>query len=81
MYFTPTYASWLNLIERWFAALATAQLRRGTHQSVRALAKAIREFMKVHNTDGRPYMWMKSADEILASIKRFAQRTLRAQEA
>ena len=81
VHFTPTYASWLNLIERWFAALETAQLRRGVHRSVRALTTAIREFMDVHNTDGHPYVWTKSADEILASIKRFAQRTLRVHEA
>ena len=80
-HFTPTYASWLNLIERWFAALETAQLRRGVHRSVRALTTAIREFMDVHTTGGRPYVWTKAADDILASIKRFAQRTLRVQQA
>ena len=77
---TPTYASWLNLIERWFAALETAQLRRGVHRSVRALTAAICEFMDAHNADGRPFIWTKSADDILASIKRFAQRTLRVQQ-
>ena len=74
---TPTYASWLNLIERWFAALETAQLRRGVHRSGRALTAAICEFMDAHNADGRPFIWTKSSDDILASIKRFAQRTLR----
>ena len=77
---TPTYASWLNLIERWFAALETAQLRRGVHRSVRALTAAICEFIDAHNADGRPFIWRKSADDILASIKRFAQRTLRVQQ-
>lgn len=77
-HFTPTYASWLNLVERWFAALTTKQLRRGVHRSVRELIAAIREFIAVHNATGKPYVWVKSADEILASIARFAQRTLQA---
>ena len=80
VHFTPTYASWLNLIERWFATLETAQLRRGVHRSVRALTAAIYEFMDAHNADGQPFIWTKSADDILASIKRFAQRTLRVQQ-
>jgi transposase len=75
-HFTPTYASWLNLVERWFAALTTKQLRRGVHRSVRELIAAIREFIAVHNETGKPYVWVKTADEILASIARFAQRTL-----
>ena len=77
-HFTPTYASWLNLVERWFAALTTKQLRRGVHRSVRELIAAIREFIAVHNETGKPYVWVKTADEILASIARFAQRTLQA---
>ena len=77
-HFTPTYASWLNLVERWFGALTTKQLRRGVHRSVRELVAAIQEFIVVHNETGKPYVWVKSADEILASIARFAQRTLQA---
>ena len=75
-HFTPTYASWLNLVERWFAALETKQLRRGVHDSVRALETAIRDFITASNTAGRPYVWTKTADEILASIARFALRTV-----
>jgi hypothetical protein len=75
-HFTPTYASWLNLVERWFAALETKQLRRGVHDSVRSLESAIREFIDTSNTAGRPYVWTKTADEILASIARFALRTV-----
>lgn len=78
LHFTPTYASWLNLVERWFAALTTSQLRRGIYRSVVALERAIREFLAAHNATGRPFVWTKSADEILASIARFAQRTLAA---
>ena len=78
LHFTPTYSSWLNLVERWFAELTTRQLRRGVHRSVAALERAIREFLDQHNTAARPFVWTKSADEILASIARFAQRTLTA---
>ena len=74
-HFTPTYGSWLNLVERWFAELTTKQLRRGAHRSVRALEAAIHEFIDAHNTTGKPFVWTKTADEILASIARFAQRT------
>lgn len=77
-HFTPTYASWLNLVERWFAALTTKQLPRGVHRSVRELIAAIREFIDVHNETGKAYAWVKTAGEILASIARFAQRTLQA---
>jgi transposase len=76
VHFTPTYGSWLNLVERWFAELTNKQLRRGAHRSVRALDAAIREFIDAHNTTGKPFVWTKTADEILASIARFAQRTL-----
>src|SRR3990170_4201427 len=77
-HYTPTYSSWMNLVERWFSALTTKQLRRGVHRSVRELVAAIREFIDVHNETGKPYVWVKTADEILASIARFAQRTLKA---
>src|ERR1700691_711929 len=75
-HFTPTYASWLNLVERWFAALETKQLRRGVHDIVRSLESAIREFIDASNTVGQPYVWTKTADDILASIARFALRTV-----
>ena len=75
VHFTPTYSSWLNLVERWFAELTTKQLRRGVHRSVRALEAAIHEFIAAHNAQSAPFIWTKTADEILASIARFAQRT------
>ncbi|CAN5637143.1 IS630 family transposase [soil metagenome] len=75
-HFTPTYASWMNLVERWFSALTTKRLRRSAHRSVRELIATIEEFIAVHNETGKPYVWVKTADEILASIARFAQRTL-----
>jgi transposase len=75
VHFTPTYASWLNLVERWFAELTMKQIRRGTFRSVRQLKAAIQAFIDAHQADPRPFVWTKSADEILASIARFAQRT------
>jgi transposase len=75
VHFTPTYGSWLNLVERWFAELTNKQLRRGTHRSVMQLEAAIGEFIDAHQADPKPFVWTKTADEILESIARFAQRT------
>jgi transposase len=80
VHFTPTYGSWLNQIERWFAELTNKRIRRGTFRSVLALERAIKEFIEVHNEEPKPFVWVKSADEILANIARFAQRTLAAQD-
>jgi transposase len=76
VHFTPTYGSWLNMVERWFAELTNKQIRRGVHRSVTELEAAIREFMETHNDSPKPFAWTKSADQILASIARFAQRTM-----
>jgi len=75
-HFTPTYGSWLNMVERWFGELTNKQIRRGTYRSVHELERAIREFIDAHNSDCKPFVWTKTADNILASIARFAQRTL-----
>jgi transposase len=75
LHFTPTGASWLNLVERWFAELTQKQLRRGVHRSPRELEKAIREFLEVSNEDPKPFVWTKSADEILESVAAFCKRT------
>jgi transposase len=75
VHFTPTSASWLNQVERWFATLTQKQIRRGTHRSTRQLEQAIRQYLDTYNTDPRPFMWTKSADDILASIERFCLRT------
>jgi hypothetical protein len=74
--FTPTYGSWLNLVERWFAELTNQQIRRGSHRSVRELEAAITEILDPHNQTPRPFKWTKTADQILASIARFAHRTV-----
>ena len=78
VHFTPTYGSWINLVERWFAELTNKRIRRGVFRSVQELESAIREYIAVHNEDPTPFVWTKSADEILASIARYAQRTLAA---
>lgn len=75
MHFTPTYGSWINLVERWFAEITNKRIRRGIFRSVKELEAAIREYIEVHNEDPKPFVWTKSADEILASMARFAQRT------
>jgi len=77
LHFTPTYGSWLNQVERWFGLLTQRQIKRGTHRSVRELERAIRDFIHHHNRDPKPFQWVKTADEILASIARFAQLTVR----
>jgi transposase len=79
LHFTPTYGSWLNMVERWFAGLTTRQLRRGVHRSLAALERAIREYIEAQNGDSKPFVWTKTADDILASIARFATRTVAAQ--
>lgn len=78
LHFTPTHASWLNQVERWFGLLTQRQLRRGAHTSVAALKKAIHDFIAVHNDAPKPFNWTATADDILAKIARFAQRTLTA---
>jgi transposase len=74
LHFTPTSSSWLNLVERWFGELTTKLLRRGTHRSVSALNADIRAWMKTWNDDPRPYVWTKTADQILESIARYCDR-------
>lgn len=74
LHFTPTSASWLNLVERWFSLLTERQLRRGVHRSTRELEQAIKEFLAVHNTDPKPFIWTKTADQILESLARFCRR-------
>ncbi len=76
VHFPPTSASWLNQIERWFAELTRKQIQRGVHRSVAELEADIMAFIDAHNDDPKPYRWVKSADEILASVKRFCLKTM-----
>ena len=78
-HFTPTYSSWLNLVERWFALLSERQIKRASHRSTRELERDIRAFLKRTNEHPKAFIWTKSADQILASIRRFAQYTLQSQ--
>lgn len=75
LHFTPTYSPWINQVERWFEELTTRQLRRGVHRSTRSLEDAIRLYLQLNNEAPKPYTWVKTADEILASIARFCLRT------
>jgi transposase len=74
-HFTPTSSSWINMVERFFAALTDKQIRRGIHRSTQQLEKAIREYLNIHNEAPKPFCWTKSADDILASVVRFCERT------
>jgi transposase len=74
LHFTPTYSSWLNLVERWFAELTTKWLQRGTHRSVAELTASIQSWIDTWNQDPRPFVWTRTADEILDSLRRYLQR-------
>jgi transposase len=74
LHFTPTSSSWLNLVERWFADLTTKKLRRGAHRSVRQLNADIRAWIDTWNDNPRPFVWTKTADQILDSIARYCTR-------
>jgi transposase len=74
LHFTPTSSSWMNLVERWFAELTNKKLRRSAHTSVRQLNQDIRDWIATWNDDPRPYIWTKTADQILESIASYCQR-------
>ena len=75
VHFTPTSGSWLNQVERWFAMLTERQIRRGTHHSTVELEQAIRNYLHHYNRDPKPFVWTKTAEQILESIRRFCMRT------
>jgi hypothetical protein len=62
-------------VERWFAALTEKQIRRASYRSTNQLKTVIRDYISINNDDPRPFVWTKTADEILASVARFCQRT------
>ena len=76
-HFTPTYSAWLNLVERFFGLLTQHALKRGSHTSVPALRKAVYDYIEVHNDEGKPFKWTRTADQILEAVKRFGQRTIK----
>ncbi len=74
LHFTPTYSSWLNLVERWFAELTNKWLRRGTHHSAKELVASIRTWITNWNDHPKPFVWHKTADEILDTLANYCQR-------
>ena len=74
LHFTPTYSSWLNLVERWFAELTQKWLKRGTHHSTRELVASIRTWIHLWNDEPKPFVWHKTADEILDNLANYCQR-------
>ncbi|GGV07906.1 hypothetical protein GCM10010182_28840 [Actinomadura cremea] len=74
LHFTPTGSSWLNLVERWFAELTSKRIRRGVHRSVQALEKDIRAWITAWNEEPRPFVWTKTADEILDAVASYCRR-------
>jgi len=75
LHFTPTGASWINLVERWFALITEKQIRRGIFRSTKELETSIRNYIQSYNDYSKPFVWTKTADEIFASVARFCQRT------
>jgi transposase len=71
VHLTPTSSSWLNQVERFFAKLTEKQIRRGVHRSVEELEAAITAYLDKHNTEPKPFRWVRSASGILAAIERF----------
>jgi len=80
VHYTPTSASWINQVERFFANLTEKQIRRGVHRSTTELEAAIARYIDTVNADPKPFVWTKSADDILATIKRFCLATLKTAE-
>ncbi|SCL24745.1 IS630 family transposase [Micromonospora inyonensis] len=74
LHFTPTYSSWLNLVERWFAELTNRKLRRSTHRSIAALEADVTAWIEAWNADPKPFVWTKTADNILETIAAYCQR-------
>ena len=79
VHYTPTSASWINQVERFFALLTDDALRRKAHRSTAELEAAINGYIGAHNAEPKPFVWTKSADDILAAVQRFCQRTITVQ--
>ena len=74
VHFTPTSASWLNLVERFFAEITTKRIRRGTFRSVKQLIQSIEDYLAEHNANPKPFRWTATADEILTKVARVCKR-------
>ncbi len=75
VHFTPTYSSWINLVESWFAVLTNRRLRRSSFRSTRQLERDVNRYIDASNESPTPFVWSKTADEILDSVKRFCLHT------
>lgn len=75
LHFIPTSSSWLNLVESWFSLLTRRQLARGSLRSTRALENTIKSYIATSNAEPKPFVWTKTADEIIESVARYCQRT------
>lgn len=75
VHYTPTYASWINLVESWFAVLTNRRLRRSSFTSTRQLESAVKAYLNANNESPTPFNWTKPAEEIIDSVKRFCLRT------
>ncbi len=73
MHFIPTSSSWLNLVERFFGLLTEKQLRRGVFTSVAELEKKVMQLIEQHNENKKPFVWTKTAEDILAKVQRARQ--------
>lgn len=78
-HYIPTSASWINQVERFFGLLTDDHIRRSAHRSTAELEAAITTYINTHNADPKPFRWTKSADDILAAVERFCQRTMSVQ--
>ncbi len=74
LHFTPTSASWLNLVERFFSQLSQRWIKRGSHTSAKQLEDSIKEYLEIHNADPKPFVWHRTADEIISSIARLSDK-------
>lgn len=74
VHFTPTGASWLNMVERFFAELTERQIKRGAHRSTKELETAVMAYIEHRNRDPKPFTWVRTADQILAAVRRFCER-------
>lgn len=78
LHFIPTHSSWLNLVESWFAQLTERRIKRSAHTSVAELEAAIEQYLRTSNAEPKPFVWTKTADEILNKVARYASETLKA---
>jgi putative transposase len=73
LHFTPTYASWINQVERWFAIISQRAIRRGSFRNVRELKQRIEQFIERYNKDACPFKWTATADSILEKVSKISK--------